>query len=71
MTQPITVPRTELVGALAMFGGPRQALAMISGLLGAPELPAPLSAICDALEGAGEVTVEIRGAGIDHQIVIR
>lgn len=71
MTAPIVVARAELVGALSMFGGPRAALATISGLMGAAELPAPLAAICDALEGRGDVTISIEGEGVSHRIVVR
>jgi hypothetical protein len=71
MKDAITVSRGELVQGLSMFGGPRAALTLVSGVMGASELPAPLAAICDALEGNGEVTVSITGPGIEHRIVIR
>jgi len=71
MSDPILISRAELNGALSMFGGPRSALSGIASMLGAPHLPAPLSALCDALEGRGEVAVSIVGDGIDHRIVIR
>lgn len=71
MNEPIIVARAELVSALSLFGGPRAALATISGLMGAPELPAPLAAICDALEGRGDVSISIQGEGIEHRFVVR
>ncbi len=71
MKQPIEVNRADLLGAVAMFGGPRAAFGMISAALGAPELPPPVAAICDALERADPVTVAISAPGVDHQIVIR